>query len=174
VLSGRRLWCLSRRLWRACVRGLAGCARGQLVGLPCTESFAGVAQSAEQPSCKPPSKLALIWAAILVGRKVRHVFGREPQEGLGSLNPRPLRPEANAVQLVKVTGAGDSRRGQLSPDLSFTSWQSPTGWTVCALLVAATVVHLRPLPSGASAALLAARPSRRFYRPLPVGLAYSA
>jgi hypothetical protein len=33
-------------------RSECGCAHQPLVGLPCTESLAGVAQSAEQPSCK--------------------------------------------------------------------------------------------------------------------------
>jgi len=37
------------------------CTRRPPSGLPCTESPAGVAQSAEQPSCKRPTVLCLTW-----------------------------------------------------------------------------------------------------------------
>jgi hypothetical protein len=46
---------------------------------------------------------------------------------------------------------------QLEAGLSFTSWRSGAGWAALALLAAAVAVHLRPLPSGVLAALLAVR-----------------
>jgi len=55
-------------------------------------------------------------------------------------------------------GAGERIR---TAGLPFTSWRSPAGWRVCALLVAAFAVHLGLLSSGALAALLAARRPRR-------------
>src|SRR5947207_10163396 len=48
-------------------------ARQALGGLPCTESPAGVAQLAGQPSCKRAREPALSWAAIVKGQDLARI-----------------------------------------------------------------------------------------------------
>jgi hypothetical protein len=97
-------------------------------------------------------------------------------------NPRPAAqkvvPLVTAACLFQVSGhVSLSGSGRCSPrlavssgtyrartDLPFTSWRRAAGRAARALLTATVTVRLGPLPSGALAALLAARTSRRFYR----------